>query len=37
MKKNKQGYLISFEGVDGEGKSSHIAQVKARLEELGSE
>ncbi len=37
MKKQKQGYLISFEGVDGAGKSSHIARVKARLEELGFE
>jgi len=37
MKKRKQGHLISFEGVDGAGKSSHIARVKARLEELGHE
>lgn len=37
MNKRKQGYLISFEGVDGAGKSSHIARVKARLEELGYE
>lgn len=37
MKKQKQGYLISFEGVDGAGKSSHIARVKARLEDLGFE
>lgn len=37
MKKQKQGYLISFEGVDGAGKSSHIARVKARLEEQGFE
>lgn len=37
MKKQKPGYLISFEGVDGAGKSSHIARVKLRLEELGFE
>jgi len=37
MKKQKQGYLISFEGVDGAGKSSHIARVKQRLEASGFE
>lgn len=35
MNKRNQGYLISFEGVDGAGKSSHIARVKTRLAELG--
>lgn len=35
MKNNKQGYLISFEGVDGAGKSCHIERVKSRLEDLG--
>jgi dTMP kinase len=37
MKKNGQGCLISFEGVDGAGKSSHIARVKNHLENLGYE
>ncbi len=37
MKKTRTGHLISFEGVDGAGKSTHIARVKAHLEELGVE
>ena len=32
---NKQGLLISFEGVDGAGKSTHMARVQSHLEALG--
>lgn len=32
-----EGRLISFEGVDGAGKSSHVARVKQALEALGFE
>jgi dTMP kinase len=35
MKQHRSGYLISFEGVDGAGKSSHITRVKTHLENLG--
>ncbi|HEX4842220.1 MAG TPA: dTMP kinase [Limnobacter sp.] len=37
MKKIKPGYFISFEGVDGAGKSTHMARVKAKLESIGLE
>lgn len=32
---HNRGCLISFEGVDGAGKTSHIARVKAHLESMG--
>lgn len=35
MSNNKPGVFISFEGVDGAGKTSHMLRVKAHLESLG--
>jgi dTMP kinase len=35
MSNNKPGVFISFEGVDGAGKTSHMQRVKAHLESLG--
>ncbi|MFN4328117.1 MAG: dTMP kinase [Limnobacter sp.] len=35
LNNQNRGRLISFEGVDGAGKSSHMARVKAHLESLG--
>lgn len=32
---NKRGYFISFEGVDGAGKSTHMASVHQHLIDLG--
>lgn len=35
MNKVKPGFLISFEGVDGAGKSSHIERAKQAIEAAG--
>lgn len=37
MSNNTRGVLISFEGVDGAGKTSHMLRAKAHLESLGIE